>query len=62
MEKKIMLFDSHAHINNDTYTEEERDALIKEIENSDVSYVMDIGYDLESSLRAVKDAQRLPWC
>ena len=57
-----MLFDSHAHINNDTYTEEERDALIKEIENSDVSYVMDIGYDLESSLRAVKDAQRLPWC
>ena len=57
-----MLFDSHAHINNDTYTEEEREALIKEIESSYVSYVMDIGYDLESSLRAVKDAQRLPWC
>ena len=27
-----MLFDSHAHINNDTYTEEEREVLIKEME------------------------------
>lgn len=57
-----MLFDSHAHINNDTYTDEEREALIKEIEKSDVDYVMDIGFDLPSSLQAVKDAQRLPWC
>ena len=29
-----MLFDSHAHINNDSYTEEERKELIKEIEES----------------------------
>ncbi len=57
-----MLFDSHAHINNDTYTQEEREALISEIEASDLSYVMDIGFDLESSLRAAEDAKRLPWC
>lgn len=57
-----MLFDSHAHINNDTYTEEEREALIKEIESSDVAYVMDIGFDLESSVKAVEHAKRLPWC
>lgn len=57
-----MLFDSHAHINNDTYTQEEREALISEIEASDLSYVMDIGFDFESSLRAAEDAERLPWC
>ena len=38
-----MLFDSHAHINNDNYTEQTRAALINEIEASDLSYVMDIG-------------------
>ena len=35
-----MLFDSHAHINNDTFTDEEREALIADIEASDLSYVM----------------------
>ena len=42
-----MLFDSHAHINNDTYTREDREALIRDIEASDLSYVMDIGFDLK---------------
>jgi TatD DNase family protein len=57
-----MLFDSHAHLNNDTFTEEQREALIADIEASDLSYVMDVGFDLPSSLQAVKDAQRAPWC
>ncbi len=57
-----MLFDSHAHINNDTYTDRDREALISEIEASDLSYVMDIGFDLESSVRAVNHAARLDWC
>ena len=57
-----MLFDSHAHINNDSFSEEERENLIEEIEASDVTYVMDIGFDLPSSLQAVKDAERLSWC
>lgn len=56
------LFDSHTHINNDTYTEEERAQLIADIEASDVAYVMDIGFDLPSSEQAVRDAARLPWC
>lgn len=55
-----MLFDSHAHINNDTFTEEEREALIKTIGASDLSYVMDVGFDPESSLLAVRDAGRCP--
>ena len=40
-----MLFDSHAHINNDTFTEAEREKLIEEIEASEVDYVMDIGFE-----------------
>ena len=57
-----MLFDSHTHINNETYTEAERQQLIAAIEASDVACVMDIGFDLPSSLQAVKDAQENPWC
>lgn len=57
-----MLFDSHAHINNNTYTQEEREALIKEIEASDLSYVMDIGFDIKSSRKAAEHSNKLPWC
>ena len=57
-----ILFDSHAHLNNDTFSEEERESLINDIEASDVAYMMDVGFDLPSSLQAVKDAQRLSWC
>lgn len=57
-----MLFDSHAHLNNDNITDELREALIRDIEASDLSYVMDIGFDLGSSMQAVKDAEANPWC
>ena len=57
-----MFFDSHAHINNETFSEEERRALIDKIEASKVDYVMDIGFDTASSAMAVKHAQSLPWC
>lgn len=57
-----MLFDSHTHINNENYTDEQRAALISEIAASDVSYAMDIGFDLASSVQAVKDAAENDWC
>ncbi|XVG96292.1 TatD family hydrolase [Eubacteriales bacterium KG127] len=57
-----MLFDSHAHINFEKYTDVERADLIREIGESDVSYVMDVGFDLASSVQAVKDARENPWC
>ena len=57
-----MLFDSHAHINEASYSPEERAELIKTIEASDVDYVADIGYDLASSKLAVEHAVRYPWC
>ncbi|MBR6472955.1 MAG: TatD family hydrolase [Firmicutes bacterium] len=57
-----MLFDSHTHLNNDTYTEEERAELISEIEESDVAYICDIGFDMPSSRLALSHARLLPWC
>lgn len=58
-----MLFDSHTHINNENYSDEQRAKLIKEIENAqDLSYVMDVGFNLESSVLAVKHAKENDWC
>ena len=52
-----MLFDSHAHINEGRYSEEDRLLLLKEVaENRDLAFVCDIGYDLESSIRAANSA------
>lgn len=56
-----MLFDSHAHINND-FTDQQRADIMKKIDESDVKYVMDVGFDLESSLQAIKDAESRDWC
>ena len=57
----VKLFDSHTHLNIDT---EDRniDKLAQEIENSDVEYVVDIGYDLDSSALTVKHSESYPWC
>lgn len=38
-----MLFDTHTHLNNDSFTDEERVALAAEIEASDVGLVMGCG-------------------
>lgn len=57
-----MLFDSHAHLNNESYKDGQREKLFRDIEASDLSYVMDVGFDLASSALALKHAQRFPWC
>lgn len=57
-----MLFDSHTHLNSDALKEEEREALIKEIEDSNVEYVIDVGCDLATSKMSVEHADRLDWC
>jgi len=57
-----MLFDSHAHLNNEGMSQEKRDEIVKLIEASDVEYVMDIGFDLTSSKVAVDHASKYPWC
>jgi len=57
-----MLFDSHTHLNNEGYTEAQREALASEIEASDVSYVVDVGFNLESSALAVRHTEKYSWC
>ena len=57
-----MLFDSHAHINYEGYTGEERKAVMDRIEASPVSYVVDVGFNIESSEQAIADAAARPWC
>ena len=56
-----MLFDSHAHLNSERY-EEDRDRVAEAIEASELAYVMDVGYDLESSVMAVAHAKKYSWC
>ncbi len=56
------LFDSHTHINNETYTEEERKSLIAEIETSRIAYAIDIGFDLPSSYMAAEHGEKYEWC
>lgn len=57
-----MLFDSHTHLNNENINDQLREQLAREIDESDVSYVMDVGFDLGSSMQAVQDAAKYPWC
>ena len=56
-----MFFDSHAHLNNEM-SDEARAAMVRAIENSELDYVMDIGFDLPSSKLAVDHAAKYPWC
>ena len=57
-----ILFDAHAHINEESYTEADREALAAEIESSAVAYVLDAGNSLSTSIQAVEDAARYDWC
>lgn len=56
-----MLFDSHAHINSERF-DQDREELVNAIVDAKMSYIMDVGYDLESSVNAVKHAEKFPWC
>ncbi len=61
-----MLYDSHAHLNNDAFSEEERAAFISSVEDAVkkglLSYVNDIGFDLASSKMAADHAKEYSWC
>lgn len=57
-----MLFDAHTHLNFDDFTEEERLNLAREIEASDLGYIIDVGDCVETSRQAIKDAEDYEWC
>lgn len=61
-EKDMRFFDTHTHLNNEDLTENDVMELAKEIEESQVELVMDIGFDMESSKRAVNNSHKFPWC
>lgn len=57
-----MLFDAHTHLNEERYTDEEREALAGEIAASPVDYIMDAGSCFSDTEQAIRDAEAYPWC
>jgi len=57
-----LLFDSHAHIDYEDYTPDARARLKESVEASPVAYVVDVGFNIESSRQAIADAAERPWC
>ena len=54
-----MLFDTHVHLNDNSY--ENYDEIIKEALKNNVAKMVVIGFDLESSIKAVKIANEYPF-
>lgn len=52
----MKFFDSHAHYNDERF-EEDRDELIKSIYNSGITKIINAGYSLESSKKAIEIAK-----
>lgn len=59
---KKILFDSHTHINNETYSDEERKNLMREIEESEIGYICDVAFDYDSSVLALSHAEKYDFC
>lgn len=57
-----MLFDAHTHLNFEEFSKEERAELAESIEKSDLSYIIDVGDNVESSKMAIADAEKYDWC
>ena len=53
------LFDSHAHLNNEKFAEESHETVLR-AEANQVSYILNVGWDIESSKKAVELAQKYP--
>ena len=52
-----MLFDSHAHYNDEKF-DEDRDKLIEDMNNNGISKIINAGYSLESSKKAIEIAKK----
>ena len=57
-----MLFDAHTHLNYEEFSAGERLERAREIEESGVDFIIDVGDSIESSRQAIKDADDYPWC
>ena len=56
------LFDAHTHLNFEEFSKGEREKLAKEIDNSNLRYIIDAGCDLSSSILALENARKYEWC
>ncbi len=56
-----MLFDSHAHLDSPQFDEDREELFKKLVTEDDISYVVNPGVDLETSMNAVKLAEKYPW-
>ncbi|MBR3941943.1 MAG: TatD family hydrolase [Clostridia bacterium] len=56
----VHLFDSHAHLDDDQFNEDFEE-VIEQITSSCVKFVVDVGASIESSEKAVKIAQKVPF-
>ena len=53
----MILFDSHAHLNDEAFNED-REAVIQKCFDSDVKYIAEIGYNKKTSMEAVELANK----
>ena len=51
------LFDSHAHYNDEKFNED-RDILIEDIYNNRITKIINVGYNIESSKKAIEIANK----
>ena len=54
-----MIFDTHCHYNDESYTEDRED-LLRSLPEAGVDRICEIGYNLESSKAAIRLARELP--
>lgn len=52
-----MLFDTHAHLNDERF-DEDRESLISSFKENGISYACEIGFDLESSRKALELSEK----
>ncbi len=52
-----MFFDSHAHYDDKRY-DEDRQELLSKMKENDISYILNVGADIESSKRSIKLAEK----
>ena len=57
-----MLFDAHTHLNFEKYTDDERRELAREIEASDLGYIIDAADCVQSAKQALQDSEDYGWC
>ena len=57
-----MLFDAHTHLDFEKFSDDERQELAREIEASELGYIIDVADCTDSARQALRDADDYDWC